>query len=201
MRLAAGCVLLSPYVPLLFMGEEYGEKSPFPHFVNHSDPRLIEAVRKGRKEEFAAFRWEGEPPDPQGEETFLSAKLDRSLRKTRENGKLHDFYKALIALRKENEALCRPDKESMDVEPVEREHILFVRRWKRLEEWAEVFHFGRKRASHRVALPEGRWIKRLDSADARWLGPGSLVGDRIDSGKEVHLDMQPESFVVLEKKE
>ena len=55
LRLAAALVLLSPYVPLLFMGEEHGETNPFLYFVSHGDPALVEAVRKGRQEEFATF--------------------------------------------------------------------------------------------------------------------------------------------------
>lgn len=70
LKLAAGVVILSPFIPLLFMGEEYGEKSPFQYFVSHSDEDLIEAVRNGRREEFASFQWEGEIPDPQAESTF-----------------------------------------------------------------------------------------------------------------------------------
>jgi maltooligosyltrehalose trehalohydrolase len=65
MKLAAGVVFLSPFIPLLFMGEEYGETAPFPYFISHSDADLVEAVRRGRREEFAAFGWSQEPPDPQ----------------------------------------------------------------------------------------------------------------------------------------
>ncbi len=53
LKLAAGVVLTSPFVPLLFMGEEYGETAPFQYFVSHGDPDLVEAVRQGRREEFA----------------------------------------------------------------------------------------------------------------------------------------------------
>ena len=56
LKLVAGVVLLAPNIPLLFMGEEYGEDAPFLYFINHSDPSLIEAVRKGRREEWAAFQ-------------------------------------------------------------------------------------------------------------------------------------------------
>ncbi len=73
-RLAAGLLLLSPYLPLLFMGEEYGEESPFPFFCSFGDPDLVRAVREGRQREFEAFTWQGEVPDPQGEETFASAR-------------------------------------------------------------------------------------------------------------------------------
>ena len=199
LKLCAGCVLLSPYVPLLFMGEEYGEKAPFPYFVSHSDPSLIESVRRGRNEEFASFEWRGEPPDPQSEEPFLAAKLDRSLRSERENGTLFAFYKELIDLRKQTEPLAHLSKKSMHVVTMQQEQILLVRRWKGPEEWAMVFHFGKKEASHQVPLPQGRWMKRLDSADVRWLGPGSLVQEEIDSAHDVPLELQPESFLILKK--
>ena len=76
-RLACGLLLVSPCVPLVWMGEEYGETRPFPFFSSFGDPQLVEAVRRGRREEFAAleFRWGMEIPDPQSPETFLAAKL------------------------------------------------------------------------------------------------------------------------------
>ncbi len=61
-KLAAGMTLLSPFVPLLFMGEEYGEPSPFLYFTSHGDADLIEAVRRGRREEFSEFGWGEEVP-------------------------------------------------------------------------------------------------------------------------------------------
>jgi maltooligosyltrehalose trehalohydrolase len=67
-RLAAAATILAPFVPMLFMGEEYGETAPFQYFTSHSDPDLIEAVRKGRREEFDDFLWQGEAPDPHDEE-------------------------------------------------------------------------------------------------------------------------------------
>jgi maltooligosyltrehalose trehalohydrolase len=79
LKLAAGVTLFSPYVPLLFMGEEYGETAPFQYFISHSDKPLVEAVRQGRKEEFAPFRWEEEAYDPQAESTFIRAKLSIDL--------------------------------------------------------------------------------------------------------------------------
>ncbi len=63
-RLAAGILLLAPRLPLLFMGQEYGETSPFPFFCDFESPELIQAVREGRKREFAHFGWDAEPPDP-----------------------------------------------------------------------------------------------------------------------------------------
>ncbi len=74
--LGAGTYLLSPFTPLIFMGEEYGERRPFPYFVHHGDDWLIKAVREGRAKEFAAFQRDGHHvPDPQATSTFDSAKL------------------------------------------------------------------------------------------------------------------------------
>jgi maltooligosyltrehalose trehalohydrolase len=78
LRLAAATLLLSPYAPLLFMGEEYGETNPFLYFVSHGDPAIVAAVREGRRREFAAFAWAGDIPDPAAEETFARSRLDRS---------------------------------------------------------------------------------------------------------------------------
>src|SRR3990172_2890134 len=75
LKLAAAAVILSPYIPMLFMGEEYGEESPFLYFISHMDKDLINAVREGRKADFRSFQWSGEPPDPQSEDTFNRSKL------------------------------------------------------------------------------------------------------------------------------
>src|SRR4029077_7380139 len=65
LKVAAAACLLAPNIPLLFMGEEYGETAPFQFFPDPGDPALAEAVRKGRRAEFASSAWEGEVPDPQ----------------------------------------------------------------------------------------------------------------------------------------
>src|SRR5690606_4762502 len=69
-KLAAAALLLAPYVPMLFMGEEYGEDTPFFYFVDHADEDLIEAVRQGRRRDFVKQNWGVDPPDPQGETVF-----------------------------------------------------------------------------------------------------------------------------------
>ena len=127
LKLAAGAVLLSPFLPLLFMGEEYGEVAPFGYFVSHSDPALIEAVRQGRQEEFAAFGWPGEPPDPLDEATFLRAKLDHRLRREGKNKVLLEFYRELLGLRRELSVLTDLGRRDRDVQGYEREKVLWVR--------------------------------------------------------------------------
>jgi maltooligosyltrehalose trehalohydrolase len=105
LRLAAALLLLSPYVPLLFMGEEHGETNPFLYFVSHGDPALVEAVRDGRRREFEAFAWSGEVPDPQDEGTFEAS---RPLWERAERGagaQLRALYRDLLRLRRSERAL------------------------------------------------------------------------------------------------
>ena len=104
-KLAAALLLLSPYVPLIFMGEEYGETHPFQYFVSHGDEQLVESVRTGRKKEFEAFGWGDEVPDPQSEETFQRSKLDWSSREESPHRELLALYRDLLALRKREPAL------------------------------------------------------------------------------------------------
>ena len=96
LRLAAFCALLSPFVPLLFMGEEYGERRPFQFFTDHVDPFIAEATREGRRREFAHFTGFGKDvPDPQDPETFARSTLDPSAG----DPALTALYRELIALR------------------------------------------------------------------------------------------------------
>jgi maltooligosyltrehalose trehalohydrolase len=106
-RLACGLLMLSPCVPLLFMGEEYGEKNPFPYFCSFDDPALIEAVRRGRREEVAAIRFEKgiEIPDPQSPETFAAAKLSWSWPEGSPQAQLRQLYQDLLAARRQWPAL------------------------------------------------------------------------------------------------
>ncbi|MDD2541554.1 MAG: malto-oligosyltrehalose trehalohydrolase [Desulfuromonadaceae bacterium] len=126
LKLAAATVLLSPYVPVLFMGEEYTESAPFPYFVSHGDVDLVKAVRQGRMNEFTAFARQGTPPDPQAEETFLSAKLNPEQRHHGDHRILFNFYCELINLRKECSALARLSKDDMQIVACEEERVLTV---------------------------------------------------------------------------
>jgi maltooligosyltrehalose trehalohydrolase len=94
--LAAFCMLLSPFVPMLFMGEEYGEPAPFQFFCDHIDEEIATATRDGRRREFAAFaQFAGEEiPDPMDRATFVASKLTRERDET-----LAALYAALLRAR------------------------------------------------------------------------------------------------------
>ncbi|MEW6162761.1 MAG: malto-oligosyltrehalose trehalohydrolase [Nitrospirota bacterium] len=185
LKLAAGSVLLSPYIPLLFMGEEYGEDAPFLYFVSHSDPDLIEAVRKGRKEEFKVFSWKGEPPDPQDVETFLRSKIKWEKRKEGKHKVLLDFYKNLIRLRRDIPALSNLDKECLDLYGLEDKRVLFMRRWKDNSEVFFIFNFNNADIGITAPLTEEIWRKILDSSENIWNGPGTFLPEKMTKGEKI----------------
>jgi maltooligosyltrehalose trehalohydrolase len=196
LKLAAGVVLLSPFLPLLFMGEEYGEVAPFLYFVSHSDPALIEAVRQGRKEEFAAFEWLGEPPDPLDEVTFLRAKLDHNLRQEGEHRVLLKFYRELLRLRQELNLLTDLGRQDRNVQGYEREKVLWVRLNGERAEAVILVYFGKEPLDLSLPWPGGGWRKRLDSAETRWGGPGSQAPPVIQTDNETCLRLPPLSLMV-----
>ena len=128
LRLAAAVVILAPFLPMLFMGEEYGETAPFQYFTSHSDADLIEAVRRGRREEFEEFEWIGEAPDPHDEETFLRSKLDWSLLSREEHKSLWDFHRDLLRIRRETPALRSLNMNAVEAIADDEQRTLLVRR-------------------------------------------------------------------------
>jgi maltooligosyltrehalose trehalohydrolase len=197
LQLAAGTVLLAPYIPLLFMGEEYGETAPFLYFVSHGDPALVEAVRKGRAEEFVQFRWSGEIPDPQSEETFARSKLNWDMRNEGRHRVLCDFYRELLRLRRELPALTRLDKTSTEVVAYPTDNALFVRRWDGGSEIFAVFNFSTRAVQLSVPVPPGHWRKQLDSAESQWQGKGSQVPENLDSRGDARLLMEGSAFCLF----
>jgi maltooligosyltrehalose trehalohydrolase len=100
LKLGAAILLTSPFVPMLFQGEEWAASSPFAYFTDHQEPALAEAVRAGRRREFAAFGWAPEEiPDPQANETFIRSKLNWNERTQAEHAEIFEWYRRLIALR------------------------------------------------------------------------------------------------------
>ena len=185
LKLAAGITLLSLYLPLLFMGEEYGEDAPFLYFVEHADPDLIEAVRKGRKKEFAAFNWKEELPDPQAIETFLKSKLNWGKKEKGYHGVLLAFYKKLITVRRETPALSDPDRDCREITGSDDDKTLFIKSEKAGSNVLCIFGLGRENVQKKISLPEGWWKKVLDSTESIWKGSGTLLPEKINDGQEI----------------
>ena len=113
LKLAAAAMILSPFAPMLFMGEEYGEDAPFLYFTSHSDTELIEAVREGRKREFKEFMTGDEPPDAHDEDTFKRSMLSWNIDSDEKRKKLLEYYKLLIRLKKSHPALKPGNRENV----------------------------------------------------------------------------------------
>jgi maltooligosyltrehalose trehalohydrolase len=162
---------------------------------------LVEAVRRGRRQEFEAFEWKGEPPDPQDEETFLRSRLNRSLGGEGHHAVLFEFYKELLRLRKTIAALANLSKEHMEVLAFEDDQVLFLHRWSGSSEVFAVFNFGDAEAAVAVRVSEGRWRRLLDSADERWQGKGTSIPDLPPSRGEVALTLSPMSLALFIKED
>jgi maltooligosyltrehalose trehalohydrolase len=197
LKLAAGIVLLSPYIPLLFMGEEYSERAPFEYFVSHGDPSLVEAVRRGRKGEFAGFGWTGDIPDPQSEATFLDSKLHWDLQTVGNHRVLRHFYQELLRIRRTVPPLAELDKNAMEVTSFAEEKVLLVRRWKASSQILIVCHFCQIPIELLLPIRPGRWNRTLDSAEERWGDKGCETPAVIESRGLVQLRLNPWAFLVF----
>ena len=190
-KLMAGAVLLAPQVPLLFMGEEHADDAPFPFFTSHSGAGLIEAVRRGRAEEFRSFRWAGEPPDPQAEETFRSAVLHWDTRREGGHGQMLDLYRELLRLRRQLAPLRDLDPDRVEIGRTDDPAVIWMLRGDPASETVLVcLHFGPEPRLLDVPFT-GERTTLIDSADARFGGPGAVA----PSGGAV--TAQPQSFLVL----
>src|SRR5712664_4048378 len=168
-RAAAAVVALQPALPLYFQGEEWGAREPFQYFISHTDPALVEAVRKGRREEFKDFTWT-DVPDPFAEETFRASRIDRG----RKDERALQWHKALLKLRREHPAL--QDDSRVSVRASAQGKVLLMQRGAVLVAAA----FDAQPSEAR--LPPGRWRVLLDSGAAqpgeerlRFRGRGAVV--------------------------
>jgi maltooligosyltrehalose trehalohydrolase len=164
LKVANASVLLSPYIPLLFMGEEYGETAPFLYFIDHGDPALIEAVRQGRKREFATFGWT-DIPDPYDRGTFDRSRLQPCLETDRQQQAQLRWCQALIQLRKSVPALGTGAKgDRVQVGSYPKSQLLIIhRRAKQGPEALVLLGFHHNSTLALAKLPKGNWENRLDS--------------------------------------
>ena len=129
LRVAAGLVILSPFTPMLFMGEEWGADTPWQYFTDHTDPFFASAVSEGRRSEFATHGWDfAEVPDPQDEATFLRSKLDWEQVSKEPHRSLLSWYRSLLELRRSRPEFTDPRLSSVRVSYDEEARWLLVER-------------------------------------------------------------------------
>ncbi|MGH7475265.1 MAG: malto-oligosyltrehalose trehalohydrolase, partial [Longimicrobiales bacterium] len=208
LKLAAATVLLSPFVPLLFMGEEHGDPAPFPYFISHGDPELVQAVRAGRAEEFAGFRWAGEPPDPQAEATFASARIRHELKDEGRHRVLFAYYRELLGLRRGLYDRAWPVASLLEAQVVEEAQLLVGSGragpcFRALDGAAAgrlvalLLHFGDAERTIEFVLPAGSWQPLLQSADTQWDGPGATLPTALSSTGSVQVVLPARSAALL----
>jgi maltooligosyltrehalose trehalohydrolase len=169
LKVAAAAMLMSPYIPMFFMGEEYGDDNPFFYFVSHTDPELVRAVREGRKKEFEAYKWDVEPPDPQDESTFNKSKISWHKRYTGSHRILLEWNKALLDLRRSEPALMNTGKNGITVYITGQRTFALLRKSED-EKNAICCFFNLSVKDFDFFMPSGKgsWVKLLDSAEERW---------------------------------
>lgn len=178
-KVGAALLLASPFVPLLFQGEEWSASAPFQYFTAHDEPELAEAVREGRRREFAAFGWSDDVPDPQARETYERSKLDWSELDREPHREILAWYRELIALRRTLPDLREPRLERTRVTVDE------VARWLVLQRGDVVVATNLGDAARPVPLPDG---------PARALRLASDASVRLENGAVV---LGPDAVAVL----
>lgn len=169
-KLAAAALLLSPYIPLLFMGEDYGEDNPFFYFVSLSDENLIKGVREGRKKEFENYKWEGDPPDPQDINTFNLSKIDWSKREKGHYKVILEWYKNLILLRRTSPALQNMNKNFIRIYTSTQKGFMMHRRTEdEHQQFIAMFNFSKEELELTIPAYSKKWSKIIDSKDKKWL--------------------------------
>ena len=131
LKIGAALVLTSPFVPMLFQGEEWGASTPFLYFTDHQDAELASAVREGRRREFAAFGWKPEEiADPQAPETFHASRLKWDEVSRRPHAEILEWHKKLIRLRRTEADLADGDLKKVQAKFDEENGWLVVERGK-----------------------------------------------------------------------
>lgn len=199
LKLAAGAMFASPYIPMLFMGEEYAEDSPFLYFISHSDQHLVEQVRKGRRREFREFIRNGGPPDPAAADTFKKSKLKWDFNKNGKKKQMLEYYKQLISLHRELPLMQPGRRENIRArEGIDGKTIVLTRKTGK-EILVAVMNF----SQDEVTEPLTGWDKAhpgllINSASHKWGGPA--LDEEIPfstDGKKLNVHLYPRSIIIF----
>jgi maltooligosyltrehalose trehalohydrolase len=147
-KIAAAIVFTSPFIPMIFQGEEWAASTPFQYFADHDDPEMARLVSEGRRKEFADFGWKPESiPDPESPETFVRSKLDWNELSQPEHAEMLEWYRDLIRLRRTENCLN-------DGEPGHTKAFFDEQgKWLSIERGNISVHCNLGRAAHTFRLP------------------------------------------------
>lgn len=198
LKVAVGLLFTSLNTPMLFMGEEYAVDSPFLYFVHHSDQQLIDAVKKGRQEEFKDSIT-ADAPNPQALETFKKSKLDWNLLNQEKNRKILHYYKTLINLRKENTAFQKAGHKHLKVWEYPEKNVLIYNISSNDDNSILMVANLSSRKQEGFNIPDeldGKYIKILDSFSNNFNFPEELetATDKISASSP--LGIGPYNFLI-----
>lgn len=182
LKIGAALEMTSPFVPMLFQGEEWAAQTPFLYFTDHTDADLGRAVTEGRRREFAAFSRDTDGiPDPQSRETFERSRLNWGERKRVPHAEILRWYQSLIALRRSHPAFGDDRLDAVEASFDE------AGRWLMMHRPGLLVACNLQPAPQRLECPAAADLHTLLQSDA-----GIVVGpDR--------LDLPGESVVILEQ--
>ncbi len=171
LKLAATAMLMSPFTPMLFMGEEFAEQNPFLFFISHSDTHLVKKVQRGRKREYRDFMKNGDPPDPQDEETFEKSKLNWNFTGEPQKVQLFNFYKACIALRQSHPLFKQIDRHNTRAIDIKGSEVILFYRQHQGRSMITAMNFSHREQSVSIpgVIPE-QWEVLLYSGHEKWGG-------------------------------
>jgi maltooligosyltrehalose trehalohydrolase len=167
---AAAIVMMSPFVPMIFQGEEWAASSPFQYFADHHDPALAKVVTEGRCKEFEAFGWDPKTiPDPEKRETFLRSKLKWDEASQGNHARMKAWYRDLIRLRRSTPSLNNGEPGNVRVKFDENERWLVLQRGEVLT----LCNLGGN--DHEFAVPEGSTMLLTSRGGAAIRNAGLVV--------------------------
>ena len=177
-KVAIGLLLSAPYIPMLFMGEEWATSAPFMYFADHEDEEMRKSVAEGRKREFAAFGFdEKDIPNPEDRETWQNSKLRWDEQTEGKHAEMLAWVKSLIQLRRNNVCLNDGDMHHIHVSRDDERQTLIMQR----DQARILINFGKE--SCHFSLLEGETLA-LISRDGIGVTNNSL-------------DLPPMTFAVL----
>jgi len=196
-KVIAGAMFVSPNVPMLFMGEEYGERNPFYYFVSHLSPELNRLVREGRKREFKDFYDDSaDVPNADDPHAFENSKLSWNIENDAEKTAMFRFYQELIKLRKEHPVLKETDKDNLKIS--EEGKFFTLERGQDENRVVAFLNFEDENKTGKIpAKIDGTLTKILDSADFRKREIADSEKVEVSANNEI--SVQKKSIVIFSK--
>ncbi|MBE9136722.1 malto-oligosyltrehalose trehalohydrolase [Nodosilinea sp. LEGE 07088] len=194
LKLTAAVLLTSPYIPLLFMGEEYGEVAPFQYFISHGDPDLVKAVYEGRKREFRAAHGFGEPAPAHEVATFEMSKLNWHLRQEGQHQTLLRFYQHLLELRRQLKLGTPSYSRDIAITSDDDQQVIVYQRAMANGLLLCLMNLSPAPNTIDIPHPDQPWVLKFDSAAVEWSGPGSALPEKITAAQS--LELSPLSFTL-----